>query len=328
MISIVVPTYNGADRIGRTLKALEEQDFPGDYEIVVVDDGSTDGTADVVSEFKEVRLVCQKNAGPAAARNRGVEECNGELVLFTDDDCVPREDWLRRMSEAFENEDVIGVKGAYRTNQKEVVARFVQLEYEDKYRLLQKHENIDFIDTYSAGFRRDIFIESGGYDTTFPVACAEDVELSFRLSTQGCKMRFVPDAIVYHTHPDSLWKYLRKKYKFSFWRIFAVKKNPDKLVSDSHTPQTMKFQLLIPLLLLGTGLFIPFWAGAMWFVFGFILLFILLSAPFTIRAIKSDPLVGALAPVLLFFRSCSQFAGVAMATVRLVCSPHSFVKGR
>ena len=65
-----------------------------------------------------------------------------------------------------------------------------------------------------------------GYDTSFPVACAEDIELSYRMSARGWKMKFVPDAIVYHTHPDTLSRYLRKKYKFAFWRVLAVRKNP------------------------------------------------------------------------------------------------------
>ena len=90
-----------------------------------------------------------------------------------------------------------------------------------------------------------------GYDISFPVACAEDIELSYRMSARGWKMKFAPAAIVYHTHPDTLSRYLKKKYKFAFWRVLAVRKNPGKAVRDSHTPQLMKLQLLfVPALLL------------------------------------------------------------------------------
>ena len=77
------------------------------------------------------------------------------------------------------------------------------------------------------------------------MACAEDIELSYRMSARGWKMKFAPAAIVYHTHPDTLSRYLKKKYKFAFWRVLAVRKNPSKAVKDSHTPQLMKLQLLI-----------------------------------------------------------------------------------
>src|SRR5437870_2331379 len=106
--------------------------------------------------------------------------------------------------------------GAYRIAQKSVVARFVQIEYEDRYRLMARLDSIDFIDTYSAGFRRDHFLEMNGYDTSFPVACAEDIELSYRMSARGWKMKFVPTAVVYHTHADTFSRYLNMKYKFAF----------------------------------------------------------------------------------------------------------------
>jgi len=81
-----------------------------------------------------------------------------------------------------------GAKGVYRTPQRGLAARFVQIEYEDKYRLMARLPDIDFIDTYSAGFRRDRFLEMSGYDTSFPVACAEDIELSYRMSARGWMM--------------------------------------------------------------------------------------------------------------------------------------------
>src|ERR1700734_4201914 len=243
-VSIIIPTFNGASRIGHTLDALLMQTAGRNVEILVVNDGSTDDTASVVGRYSAVRLISQANAGPAAARNRGASEARGTLILFTDDDCVPMPDWLGAMIKPFEDPKVVGAKGIYRTHQKRLVARFVQIEYEDRYRLMADLDCIDFIDTYSAAFRRDRFLEMTGYDTSFPVACAEDAELSYRMSARGWKMKFAPAAIVYHTHPETLSRYLRRKYKFTFWRMLALRKNPSKAVKDSHTPQLMKLQLL------------------------------------------------------------------------------------
>lgn len=314
-ISIVIPTFNGASRIGNCLNALLQQTAGRDVEILVVDDGSTDNIAEVVMGYRGVRLITQINAGPAAARNHGAREARGTILLFTDDDCVPTHGWLDAMLAPFNDPEVVGAKGIYCTHQKRLAARFVQIEYEDKYHLMAGLSTIDFIDTYSAAFRRDRFLEMDGYDTSFPVACAEDVELSYRMSARGWKMKFVPAAVVYHTHPDSFSSYLRKKYKFAFWRVLAVRKNPGKGVKDSHTPQIMKLQLLfVPALLLALifdGVERPTVPVSV-----FVLVAFLLSTlPFALRAFRKDRIIGLLAPALLAVRSCAQVLGVTAGLI-------------
>ena len=310
-VSIIIPTFNGASRIGNCLDALLKQTVGRDAEILVVNDGSTDNTADVVARYSGVRCITQLNSGPAAARNRGNLEARGTIILFTDDDCVPMSDWLTVMTEPFRDPDVVGVKGIYSTCQKSLVARFVQIEYEDKYRLMADRPSIDFIDTYSAGFRRDRFLEMNGYDTSFPLACAEDVELSYRMSAHGWTMKFVPAAIVYHTHPDTLWRYLKKKYKFAFWRVLAVSKNRSKALNDSHTPQLMKLQLLlVPALLPAVACDLLLRPRIP--VSGVVLaVFLVSTVPFVLRAMRKDFVVGLLSPALLAARACAQVLGVA-----------------
>jgi GT2 family glycosyltransferase len=314
-VSIIIPTFNGAARIGNCLDALLKQIAEHNAEILVVNDGSTDTTGEVVARYSGVRLITQANAGPAAARNRGAVEAQGTIILFTDDDCVPMPDWLEAMLQPFEDPNIVGAKGIYRTNQKSLVARFVQIDYEDRYRLMAGHDCIDFIDTYSAAFQRDRFLEMTGYDTSFPVACAEDIELSYRMSARGWKMKFVPQAVVYHTHPDALSKYLKKKYKFAFWRVLAVRKNPDKGVKDSHTPQLMKLQLLFaPALLL--GLAIDLSSRPLVPVSVLVLAtFVVSTLPYALRAIRKDPIVGLLTPALLAARACAQVLGVAVGLI-------------
>jgi glycosyltransferase involved in cell wall biosynthesis len=309
--SIIIPTFNGAARIGNCLDSLVKQAAGRNVEILVVDDGSTDNTPNVVRGYSTVRLITQANAGPASARNRGAMEARGKILLFTDDDCVPMPDWLEAMLGPFKDPEVVGAKGVYRTHQRSLAARFVQIEYEDKYRLMAGLPSIDFIDTYSAAFRRDRFLEMTGYDTSFPVACAEDIELSYRMSARGWKMKFVPAAIVYHTHPDTLSRYLKKKYKFAFWRMLAVRKNPSKGVKDSHTPQIMKVQLLFaPALLLAVVFDLT--ARPAVPASGLVLLsFLLTTLPFTLRAIRKDAIIGILSPLLLAARACAQVLGVA-----------------
>jgi cellulose synthase/poly-beta-1,6-N-acetylglucosamine synthase-like glycosyltransferase len=221
----------------------------------------------------------------------------------------------------FSEPKVAGAKGVYRTRQTRVIARFVQIEYEDKYRLMSPERDIDFIDTYSAAFRRDRFLEMGGYDTSFPVACAEDVELSYRMSSRGWKMKFVPDAMVCHTHPDRLASYLRKKYKFAYWRMLAVRKNPAKGVKDSHTPQIMKLQLLVAPALLVAG-FLDI-ATRPRFPATLIVLsaFLFSTLPFVLRAMAKDVAVGLMSPLLLAARAGAQFLGATRGAIYAWRSP-------
>jgi cellulose synthase/poly-beta-1,6-N-acetylglucosamine synthase-like glycosyltransferase len=314
--SVIIPTYNRAGRIAFCLNALRDQDYALGFEVIVVDDGSTDDTRGVLGRYPEVKVLRQANAGPAAARNRGVQEASGEIVLFTDDDCEPFANWLTEMLKPFDGPNVIGAKGVYRTRQPELAARFVQIEYEDRYRLMARQATIDFIDTYSAAFRRDRFVESGGYDTSFPVACCEDSELSYRMSAKGWKMVLVENAIVWHQHPKTFSSYLRRKAKFAYWRVPAVKNTPGKMVKDSHHPQLMKLQLLF-----GPALFVSIVTDLFGMRSGYssslivVALFVLSTLPFSMRAFRKDPIMGFLSPAILAFRSCAQLVGLIGGTL-------------
>src|SRR5512142_1220020 len=113
LISVIVPVKNGADTLGDCLQALLSQTglaYGSDYEIIVVDDGSTDGTARLAESFG-VTVHRQANAGPASARNAGAMLARGRYLAFTDADCTPAPDWLYEMVKPFEDPSVVGVKG-------------------------------------------------------------------------------------------------------------------------------------------------------------------------------------------------------------------------
>jgi glycosyltransferase involved in cell wall biosynthesis len=243
LASVVIPAYNAAATLPACLEALEVQTIPRlAYEIIVVDDGSNDATAQIAQGFN-VRVVSQANAGAAAARNHGARLARAPILLFTDADCAPAPDWIAQMLRAFEAPEVAGAKGVYGTRQQEIVARFVQLEYEDRYDRMRALDQIDFIDTYAAGYRRDIFLQMGGFATTFPKASVEDQEFSFRLAKAGRRLVFVPQAQVYHLHDQTLAEYIRRKFWIGYWKVRVMRAYPDKLVRDSHTPQVLKLQI-------------------------------------------------------------------------------------
>jgi len=317
LVSIVMPAFNATATIGAALAALEAQDPAIKREIIVVDDGSTDGTATVASSFRGVRVVRQTNSGPAVARNHGASLARGELVLFIDSDCEAAPDWLPSMLAPFSDPTVVAVKGAYRTRQRPLAARFVQLEYEDKYDRLARHPSIDFVDTYSAAFRREVFASSGGYSSEFTTASAEDVELSFRMHRAGHKMVFRPDAIVYHRHPEGFRAYLAKKFKFSSWRVLAVRRNPEKILTDSHTPQLMKIQAVTAPVIAALAVTAAIIPAARLAAAIALIAYAASTLPFTFKAARKDPVVATISPLVLFLRGLSQGAGLVAGIVRL-----------
>lgn len=256
--SVVVPVYNAQNEISRTLDALLEQDFERDYEIIPVDDGSTDGTKEILEKYsnrhEKIKPVYQEKRGPAAARNRGAEESSGEFVLFTDSDCVPEKDWISQMVSSLEKEGVIGVQGRYEClNKNSTLARFIQYEVEERYERMERQEYIDFVGSYSAGYDRKVFLDFGGFDEDFKKASGEDPELSYRLDKEGYKMVFNPDAVVKHEHPDSIKDYLKMKFGRGYWGRLLYKKHPEKKSGQSYN--SLFYFLRIPLTgLLSLGL--------------------------------------------------------------------------
>ncbi len=304
---MIVPVYNNQAYINKCLEALLKQTYEHkDYEVIVVDDGSCDNTANIVKACT-VKYIYQTNQGPAAARNRGVKEAEGEIILFTDSDCMPDSNWISEMLKPFKDMDVAAVKGAYRTEQKRIMARFAQLEFEERFEMLKRAGSIDMVDTYSAGFRKEIFRKTGGFDTSFPVANNEDTELSYRMSMLGLKMVFNPKAIVYHlNHPDSVRRYARLKFWRGYWRIVVYKRFPDKMLKDTYTPQTLKLQTLAffgIMCSLTVAVISPAWgiypsiAAAM--------LFLILSMPFMVLAFKKEPVIAIISPAFILLRAAS-----------------------
>jgi glycosyltransferase involved in cell wall biosynthesis len=317
MVSVVVPVYNGQKTIEACLKALLNQTLPlSAYEIIVVNDGSTDGTEQLVKQFP-VRYFSQDNQGPAKARNFGVENASGDIILFTDSDCVPQRDWIELMTRPLRDGQITAVKGAYRTAQRSLVARFAQVEFEERYELLKKRPYIDFVDSYSAAFRKATFLEAGGFDTSFPKANNEDTEFSYKLNAMGCKMVFVPDAIVYHRHPDSAWKYFKLKFGRGYWRMVVYRRYPDKMMKDSYTPQTLKLQILLAFILCCSLAICLIWPGGATPLSAIALGGFLLSClPFWKPALGRDFAVGLAAPAFLLLRAFALGLGVAWALWR------------
>lgn len=313
MISVIIPAKDAAKTLGECLHALLHQEgmkLDHDYEVIVVDDGSTDDTVEIAEQYA-VRVIRQTNRGPAAARNAGARIARGTLLAFTDADCAPSPSWLRDLTQPLNNPEVVGVKGVYRTRQSAMVARFVQLEYEYKYGRMLNQTSIDFIDTYSAAYRNEVFIQNGGFDESFRVPSVEDQEFSFRLARKGYQMVFEPSAVVFHYHDCSLFEYLQRKYGIGYWKAFMLQWTPEKAFSDSHTAPTQRAEILLLALMLATIPLIALWPNYASIFFLIILaVFIAITSPYLVFIGRRDPQILWIAPGMLLGRAGALGAGL------------------
>ncbi|MDE3095527.1 MAG: glycosyltransferase family 2 protein [Chloroflexota bacterium] len=215
-ISVVIPTYDRAPYLRRTLDALEDQDLDrARFEVIVIDDGSHDATPDALSVPRPyaLRALRQENQGPGAARNAGIRCAAGAIVVFIDDDVIPPRELLGKHLRAQEEAPaaVIGTMlpppdAGRQPVWAEWESRMLRKQYDDMLAGRWAPTPRQFY-TANASVPRDALVRAGLFDPSF--ARAEDMELAFRLQDLGLPFRFVPDAEVVHDTPRSFDGWLR-----------------------------------------------------------------------------------------------------------------------
>jgi glycosyltransferase involved in cell wall biosynthesis len=234
LISVIVPAYNCADTIKKTLEAIVNQEVSSRIEIIVVDDGSSDQTPQVINSFSQVKSMRQQNSGPAAARNWGARAASGQYLFFTDSDCAPHKDWLRKMLPHFDDDRVAVVAGSYGiANPQNLLARCIHQE------ILFRHQRMPQYPSYFGSFnfaiRREIFMEVAGFDESYRNASGEDNDLSYKVIGIGHKIYFAKDALVDHVHTEQVGKYLKEQYRHGFWRAKMYRRHPQMGKGDGYT---------------------------------------------------------------------------------------------
>lgn len=202
-ISVIIPSYNSERTIAACLESLRElaPETPP-FEVIVADNGSTDGSVDIIRQFSEVKLVFEtERRGAAPARNAAVPLARGKILAFTDSDCVAAPLWLLEGIKPFEDPTVVGVAGGILGVSP---SNFIQ-EWMNARRILDqehafRHPFMPFIQTANAFYRRKEFMEVGMFDTTFTTA-GEDCDLSWRLLLKtGGRLELRHTALIYHDH--------------------------------------------------------------------------------------------------------------------------------
>lgn len=222
-ISVIIPTYNRKQELLKCLTRLTSiRCGRAPHEIIVVDDGSTDGTLETVQmRFPSVRMFRQHNQGPAAARNLGVEKAQYRFLAFTDSDCQVHDAWLDAIYATLSNNPDVGIVGG-RT--REVSSGILKLLHDPAGDVEAANE--PYCSTNNMGVRKEAFRSVGGFDHGFSFAC-EDVDFCFRVQKQRYKLVANPKMVIEHEHPGNFFGWVRKSYRYEPGLCKFMQKYPE-----------------------------------------------------------------------------------------------------
>ena len=254
-VSVVIPTYNRPDMLINLLKSLEGQTFKN-FEVIVIVDGD-DKTANIVKNYKkncpyplEVEVI--SNSGCNAARNKGISLAKFNIIAFTDDDCIPDNDWLKNGIKYFENSNVVGIEGVIYSSEKSNV-------FHNAPQIL-KPSSFVHGRTANMFYRKNILEKVGGFDERFMIVTPRgkighrgDTDLAWRVQNYG-KIPFASDVRVFHPLRKTVLKKSIKDTKSHMLTSLLLKKHPDRTRDVLHLtlfPITTTFPLKVFWLLIG-----------------------------------------------------------------------------
>ncbi len=224
-VSLYIPCFNVQATIGDCIQGLLKQTYPPD-EILVIDDGSSDRTAEIASGYPVKVIRHERNKGLAAARNTGIKNSRNELVAFVDADCIPAPEWLERLVVCLEDEAVALAGGR--------LTEGVLLSSADRWRAAHMcqhwgespRRDPEFIFGHDGLVRKSALEKAGWYNETYRTN-GEDVDISRRLGACGFSLMYEPAAVVKHLRRDSFASILKTAYRYwwsaNFESIYAKK---------------------------------------------------------------------------------------------------------
>jgi len=233
--SIVIPTYNRLDMLLRVLDALGAQQDAPEFETIVINDGSKDATENVISQRTDITFRTQPNGGPGRARNHGVTLARGRFVIFIGDDTVPEPRFLAEHARVHRNandDPLTACLGYTGWPHGERVTAFMDyindFGLQFGYKLIKDGDVVpyNFFYTSNISIDRQLLVDHP-FDTTFPSAAWEDIELAYRLNDLGLKIRYNAKAVTRHYHPMTIDSFARRQYTVGKSGAIFYQKHPE-----------------------------------------------------------------------------------------------------
>jgi GT2 family glycosyltransferase len=225
-VSVVVCTYNGGQTLEQCLHSLERLDYP-DYEVIVVDDGSTDQTGEILARFPQIQAVRQANHGLSYARNVGLRRATGAIVAYTDSDCFADPDWLSLLVEQLARSGAAAVGGPNLTPEDGWLAGCVAASPGQPTHVLESDQVAEHIPGCNMAFRRQALGAINGFDSQYKKA-GDDVDVCWRLQQAGFWITFAPGAFVWHHRRQTVRTYFKQQAGYGEAEALLRFKHPDK----------------------------------------------------------------------------------------------------
>lgn len=213
LISVIVPVYNASPTLSLCLNSLEKLDYPkSKLEIIVVDNGSTDGSDKIAKEFN-VRLYYERSLKSSyQARNTGITNATGDLIAFTDSDCIVSHDWLINLTRFWDDDKI----GCFAGEILSYEPRTLIEKFSDRHEIMKQvgarsHPYMPYTATANSSYRKDVFSKIGYFNPR--LVSGGDADFSWRMQNEtSLKIKFIPEAVVYHRHRTNVIE-LYKQFK-------------------------------------------------------------------------------------------------------------------
>ncbi len=271
-LSVIVPAYNAQRTLHQLLDSLIEQNFR-DFEVIVVDDCSSDRTYEIARLYSIRLIKLENNKGPAFCRNIGALKAKGHILVFTDSDCHAGRDWLKNIHDHFIKDNLDALMGRLILDGSHYLGESISalgfpaggsLGFDKMWKVDNKGVT-ESLSSCNCAIKREAFESVGGFDETFPFAGGEDSYLAYTLVGSGYRIKYCPDVIIYHKSRESLrnffkWQFrrgissyifsrkIKNKTAFLSLRIWSTKNILRKNIYDTKLP--------LILFLLGTSVFL------------------------------------------------------------------------
>jgi GT2 family glycosyltransferase len=231
-VSVVVCTYNNEATLRDCFDGLRALEYP-DYEVIVINDGSTDRTDEITSEY-DFRLISTENRGLANARNAGLRAASGEIVAYIDGDARPDPHWLAHLATAFQKGSHVGIGGPnIPPSGGSETAECVASAPGGPIHVLLGDDIAEHIPGCNMAFRKWSLEAIGGFDPQFRIA-GDDVDICWRLQEQGWTVGFSPGAVVWHHRRDRVGGYLKQQFEYGKAEALLERKWPERYNRAGH----------------------------------------------------------------------------------------------
>jgi len=220
-VSIVIPAYNAQETIGECLSAIQNLEWDGEIEVIVIDDSSTDGTAEITHGFPKVKVISIPHSGAARAMNTGIKAASHDIVVSVDSDAILEKDWLNKAIPLFDNPNVAAVSGYVQGRNLKLIGKITG--YHTELRHQRRPWYVDAMGSANTAYRREALIKVGMIDEKMNIGYDHDI--AQRLYAAGYLLILNKEAKCYHYWREDLKGYIKQQYGYAYSHLILAGKS-------------------------------------------------------------------------------------------------------